>query len=198
MTRFLLACVCGAAFLAVSSPAVVACPGCDQVVKDKEGFCCGKGMAFGINLTSEKLYKTLAGVEMDSTKMKCGLCKKAAETDGKCAHCNVQFAKGKAYKSPVSYALAKGDPIAKEKVAKCKGCLIAHSTDKRCTACDVGFVAQRMFKGVDLYEAARVAFATLTEAAKVAQKCEACAIAMVTDGKCDKCKVSFKNGKKTT
>jgi hypothetical protein len=35
----------------------------------------------------------------------------------------------------------------------------------------------------------------LRDAAKT--KCEGCAIAMVSDGKCDQCKVSFKDGKKT-
>jgi len=33
-------------------------------------------------------------------------------------------------------------------------------------------------------------------AAKTAEKCEACAVAMVTDGNCAACKVSFKDGKK--
>ena len=56
----------------------------------------------------------------------------------------------------------------------------------------------RVFKDKDAYNEGIKARETVRLAAKTAKKCEPCAVAMVTDGSCAMCKVSFKDGKKTT
>ncbi len=172
------------------------CKGCDKVAKEGEGFCCGKGKIFGVELASKKLYTSLAGHKFDLENVKCPGCKAAAESNGRCDHCNVGASGGKFYHSSIAYALAKGAPVSAKKAAMCAGCKTAHADDGFCTGCGVGFVAGRMFKGKEIHGAALAAYKTIGKAVVTAKKCESCAVAMVTDGTCADCKVSFKNGKK--
>ena len=190
-----------ASLLALTAPALAGgCKGCSKVAKSGEGFCCGKGMAFGVEIGSKKLHAALVGNKVDpaqAEKCPCDDCKKAFKTNGKCDKC--KFVAGKLYQSPVSYALAKGTTISAELVAacpkRCGQCKTAHKNNGRCEHCGVGFVAGRMYDNAEDHEAALLAYKTLTKAAKIAKKCVDCAIALVTDGTCEGCNVSFKNGK---
>lgn len=197
MIRNLMVLGCVLAFAGAANPALAGCKGCDKVAKSGEGFCCGKGKIYGVELTSKKLFKALEGHSINKSEMKCAGCKKAAETNGKCEHCNVSITNGKAFHSNVSYVLAKGIPVSAEKAAACGGCKTAHKDNGFCTGCSVGFVAGRLFADKDSYNAAKAALTTLVKAATASTKCAACAVAMVTDGECEHCKVSFKDGKKT-
>lgn len=186
--------------LTAAAPALAdGCKGCQKVATSGEGFCCGKGKAFGVALKSEKLHAALVGQKIDAAmaaKCPCKDCKKALKNNGKCDHC--KLVAGKMYQSSVSYALAKGAPMSAELVVacpeRCKRCKAAFKESGRCDKCGVGFAAGRMYDNAEDYEAALVAYKTLTKAAEVAAKCESCAVAMVTDGKCEHCKVSFKDG----
>lgn len=175
------------------------CKSCTKVAKHGRGFCygCEKGKAFGVDLASKGLYDALVGQPINRERLKCPGCKDAAKTEGRCSHCKVTAANGKFYHSPVASVLAKGTPVSAEKAAACSGCKTAHGEDGFCKECGAGFVGERMFKGEENYKAALVAHKTLTKAASTAKKCEACAVAMVTDGTCEHCKVSFKDGKAT-
>ncbi|MGD2109434.1 MAG: hypothetical protein PVI86_08585 [Phycisphaerae bacterium] len=190
----------GAAVLILAAvPAAQAgCPGCDKIAKTGHGFCCGKGKVFGVSLTSKKLFKSLEGQEIDPSKIHCPGCKKAYKTNGKCEHCNVEVANGKLYHSWVSHSLAVGKQVDAKKAAYCGGCKKAYEENGRCDHCSVGFVAGRMFKDTDMYKHAVAALTTLSKAAEAAGHCESCAIAMVTNGTCEKCNVSFKDGNKET
>lgn len=193
--RNVMVLACALALVGMVSPVKAGCKGCDKVAKSGDGFCCGKGKAFGVELTSKKLYGALAGFKVDKDKIKCAGCKKAAETSGRCDNCKMSMANGKAYHSTVSHSLAKGKLVSAEKAASCGGCKTAHKDSGFCTGCNVGFVASRMFKDKETYEAAKTAFATLVKAATAAKKCVGCAIAMVTDSECKACSINFKGGK---
>lgn len=198
MVRSMLTLVASVVLLASAVPAMAAgCPGCDKVAKAGEGFCCGKGKIYGVQLPSKKLYTALAGHKIDPAKMKCAGCKAAAKTDGRCEHCGVGAADGKMFHSKVSHTLAKGQPMSAEKAKHCSACASAHKNNGFCSGCSAGFVAGRLFVGKASHEAAVEARKILVMAADAAKKCEACAVAMVTDGKCEHCKVSFKDGKAT-
>ena len=195
MIRNVMVMACALALACTASPAIAGCKGCDKVAKSGAGFCCGKGKMFGVELTSKKLYTALAGKTLEKDKIQCEGCKKAAEINGRCEHCKVSIANGKAFRSQVSYSLAKGTPVSADKAASCGGCKIAQKDSGFCTGCSLGFVAGRIFSDQKVYDAAKTAFATLVKAASAATKCVGCAIAMVTDGKCPSCNLSFENGK---
>jgi hypothetical protein len=196
MLRVMSTLVLVTAMLGFAAPATAHdCKGCQAIGKKGDGFCahCGKGKVFGVDLTSQKLYDATAGKEVQIDEMKCAGCKKAAATNGSC--CGKSFAHGKAYHSPVGYTLAKGKPYTEAKAGHCPGCRDAFASHGFCTGCNVGFVAHRLYKDKESHDAALAAHQTLVKAAEISKKCEACAVAMVTNGKCDHCNVSFKDGK---
>lgn len=197
MVRTMLTLVASVALFSAAVPVMAGgCSGCAKIAKGSDGFCCGKGKAFGVRMNSKKLYAALAGHKIEKDAIKCAGCKKAAKTDGRCEHCGVGAADGKFFHSKVSYALAKGKPISTEQAKQCSSCATAHKSNGFCTGCNAGFVAGRMFKGKDNYDAALAAHGTLVKATEASKKCEACAVAMVTDGKCAHCNVTFQDGKK--
>ena len=62
MFRTMFSLLAVAAVVGMSTPALAGgCKGCAKVAKSGDGFCCGKGKAFGVKLSSKKLYAALAG-----------------------------------------------------------------------------------------------------------------------------------------
>lgn len=175
------------------------CKGCERVVTTGEGFCCGKGRSFGVPMTSKRLYAVLVGQKLDAAagaKYPCKECPETLKSHSKCHHKKLMV--GRMYQSPVSYRLAKGTPTPEFYLAAfsppCKSCMSAYKVNGRCDLCCVGFVAGRMYDDAEEHKAALVAYKTLTKAAKFAAQCESCAVAIVTDGRCDGCNASFKDG----
>ncbi|MEE8170493.1 MAG: hypothetical protein V3T70_08095 [Phycisphaerae bacterium] len=173
---------------------------CSTVKEAGNGWCdqCDQGAVYGVRLASAKLYQALTGKEIkDADKIKCGGCKKAAKSDGSCEYdyCNAAFHDGKMYMSAVAHTLASGHRMKTSEI-KCGGCKKAADAKKPgyCSGCDAGFVSGMAFKGKKHFESASAAMTTLKTAAKA--KCTACAVAMVTDGTCKDCKISFKDGEK--
>ena len=175
------------------------CAGATASAESKDKFADGKGQVFGVELSSQKLFDSLTGLSVEEDKIQCPGCSKAYKNQGRCEHCKVFAANGKFYKSPVSYALAKGTPVTAEMMAssshKCPECETAHKENGRCEHCKVSFVAGRLFKSEDAYKVALAAYDLLKRAVKAVSSCEDCAVAMVMDGKCADCKVKFENGK---
>ncbi|MGE3181900.1 MAG: hypothetical protein AB7N71_09735 [Phycisphaerae bacterium] len=172
---------------------------CCEKASANNAWCSGCKVGFfdGEKMTCNNLHTALAGMKVDAAKAQCDGCKKAIASNGTCDHCKVSVADGVAYKSPVAYALMVGTPMEAEKAAAmCKDCGAACKSGGWCSECKVGFVAGRMYKGEEQYKAAKDAHQTLVNAIKACDKCEGCAVAMVTNGTCAQCKVSFENGKK--
>lgn len=181
--------------LAISATAYADCS-C-KIAKTADGWCsdCKLGYIAGVKIKSKQLYTAVEGEPItDKSKVKCNLCKAALEKNATCAHCKVGFVHGTKYRSMAAYHLARGEATDPAKI-KCAGCRAHAETHGWCDGCKMGFVANRAFADKDAYEQARSAHKTLHLAAKASGKCEGCAVAMVTDGTCSACKVSFKDGK---
>ncbi len=164
------------------------------------GWCghCDGGVAFGHHTKSEKLVAALAGHQTKEDGIKCDGCKAAFKNNADCAHCKAGFRPGFEFHSPVSLALAKGEVVDMGAI-QCPRCkTIAEKGKGECTGCKTGMVAGLMFKDKDNIKAARKANKLLAKAVKTADKCEGCAVAMVSDGTCEHCKISFKEGRKVT
>lgn len=204
MRRFVMVLVCVAVVAAWSAPALAAdCKGCAKVKEDGQGFCkaCDKGEIFGLKLKSESLYTTLAGIGEGAdtlAKSSCPDCQKAAKADGFCSHCKVGIVGEKLFTSKFAHTLAKGTPIdqapTSEYVKACPACTKNAEDRGFCKSCSVGIVANRVYKPKTFYESALVAFDVMKKSIKAADDCEKCAVAMLMNGKCDACKVSYKDG----
>ena len=169
---------------------------CDAIKKAGTGWCehCAKGLYMGSEVKVEKVYKTLVG-EPAPKEFKCKDCEAAAKKDGWCEKDKVGFAGGKMYASKFAWDLAKGQKVDAATV-KCEDCkkLIADKKDGYCPKCEGGLVSGLFFKGKEAYDQAAAAAKLVKES--VGAKCEGCAFAMLTDGKCEKCKAEYKDGKK--
>lgn len=168
---------------------------CDKA-KAENAWCghCKTGFFAGQVIKSEGLHKALAGTPAPADA-KCDGCKKAMAANGTCDHCHVAFANKMMYHSMVAHDLAIGTCTA-EKDMKCEACKKNAAGNGWCDACKKGMVGCFAFSDKAAYDKAVTALNTLKEAMKAADKCEGCAVAMVTDGKCAKCNVSYKGGKK--
>ncbi len=157
---------------------------------------CKVGMAFGQKVKSEKLVAALAGHEVKADALKCSGCKIAFKANGTCKQCKIGYRNDLAFHAPVSFTLANGELIDTGKIA-CPVCKTNVDKGKGfCSGCKLGVVAGLMFKDREEFTGASKAEETLAKAIKTAEKCEGCAIAMVSDGTCEQCKVSFKGGEK--
>lgn len=170
---------------------------CKAVTEAKSGFCdsCNKGQIFGEKLTSRKLYEALHGHSVESAKMTCEGCKRASEKNGKCASCKIGFAHGRMYHSPMGHSMAVGESYSAEKSNGCSGCKKAFAKHGFCSGCNVGFVRGLIYRSRSQHHAAARAHEIIHDAITLSKKCEDCALAMVTNSKCEKCNIRFQNGR---
>ncbi len=187
----------------VASPVMAGGECCKAAVKDGQGWCekCKHGEVFGFHLATKKVYDALAGVPISESGMeKSACCAKAIKESGSCSGCKVSFANGRMYRSDMAHDIVLGTPINDAKVAavlaKCEGCTKASESTEGawCDACGGGVVCGRWYTTKESFTAAQKAAKVVSRAIAAAKKCEGCGTAMVTDGTCAACKVSFKDG----
>lgn len=179
------------------------CAGCKKIQESGNGFCdlCGKGMVWGLETSNRMVYDTLASTGLSAEDMKsagCAGCVKAIETSGKCDHCGIFFAGGEVYlcryAHDVAMGKAVGDKAVAEKIKACPECVKKAKDGGYCSKCKAGFVAGRAYESENVFRAAEKALAVIKDSLKDAAKCEYCAQARLLDQKCDKCKISYKDG----
>lgn len=167
-----------------------------STAKVQNGWCgdCKVGYVDAVKVKSHALFDALAGAEVKADEIKCASCKKAHASAGYCPDCRVGYVGKKKYTSRVAYVLAKGERMDPAGIT-CDGCKKNAADHGWCDSCKVGMVGNVAFKDKKAYDEAVEARRILTAAAE--SKCEKCAVAMVTDGECQECKVAYKDGKKT-
>jgi hypothetical protein len=187
-------------FALVAAPVALAGEECCEKAKASNGWCagCKHGYYDSVELKSEKLYNALRG-EPVKGEPKCADCAKALAAGGVCEHCKVAFANQMMYHSMVGYHLARGEHVNAADL-KCPNAkkLVASAGGGWCDGCKAGYVGCEKFTDKTAYEQAARARQVLMAASKASEKCEGCAVAMVTDGRCEACRVTFKDGKPKT
>ena len=78
---------------------------------------------------------------------------------------------------------------------QCPVCRKNATTHGWCARCRVGMVGSVELEGRAAFDAADRALHLLLEANKTATRCESCAAAMVSDGSCPVCGISYRNGR---
>lgn len=137
----------------------------------------------------------------------CSTCKDMEKSgSGWCDHCKMGMVAHIMAKTEKLYKAMKDSSFAKTLASgmevkasdiKCDGCkkMVEGHKDGFCKKCDGGLVMGHFYKGKDGFEKAEHAMKVMMDASKA--RCAGCATAMVSDGKCDHCKVAYKDGKKT-
>jgi hypothetical protein len=187
-----------AALLAVVAAARAECT-C-AVARLANGWCdeCGVGYVGSAKIPSKLLYEELDphGHPFDPAKLRCETCRTAIEEDGFCELHRRGFVGGQAYLTPLAWRLARGthlDPVALE----CPVCRENARSHGWCDACERGMVGHVAIDRRADYEAVAAEYEILLEAIDRASTCEACAVAMVFDGTCPRCGLTYRDGEAT-
>lgn len=129
-------------------------------------------------------------------------CAVERECGGWCAACSVGYAAGRTVRSLVLYeALDMHGHDVDGASLECASCRAALASDGYCARCRRGFSGGRLYLSELSYrmqrgdaEAAREKARFLDQALVEAERCELCAAALVSDGDCPVCRVSFRGG----
>lgn len=187
---------------------LIVCPGstaateckCD-VSKHEGGWCysCKTGYLAGVRIESELLFEVLDahGHHIDPSAIRCNICKEAIKTNSFCDKCRIGWFGKKAYMSRLTYHLTKGETRVVCDI-KCATCREGAAKGGWCKKCHVGMVGNVAIKDKTDFEHAIMAYRRLLIAVQLAKRCEMCAVALMSDGTCTRCKKTYKNGKIVT
>ena len=159
------------------------------------GWCpsCLVGYVAGVKIKSEMLFETIDahGHDILPASFKCPLCQAALRTNGYCSRCRMGFVDQKAYLSPLTYYIATGRVVDRSKLS-CERCRTNSGTRGWCDQCKVGMMGSVAIESRTEFDKAKIEFDRLLRAVRMLAECETCATALMTGGRCTKCKISYK------
>lgn len=168
-----------------------------QSVRNTGGWCkaCKVGYVAGVKIESALVFEALDahGHDIDPDSIECPSCQRVLKTDGFCEHCRMGFVHGKAYMSRLTYHVAKGRIKDVDKIA-CPKCRKNAKSIGWCKACHVGMMGPVAIENEADFQRAKEAYTILRKAIEATKRCEICAAAIVTDGRCPKCNIRYKGG----
>ncbi len=179
------------------SPESEACT-CSEAERTN-GWCRRHGIGYvaAVPIRSARLYDVLDahGHAVDLSTFECESCKRAIATGGFCEEDRVGFVGKLAYFSRLTYELARGERTDPGSLS-CPVCT-RHDAEGPgwCETCKRGMVGHVAIRDKQAYEAAARAVAILRAAVEASERCEHCAVAIVTDTKCPYCRITYKDGK---
>lgn len=169
-----------------------------EIAKLKGGWCtkCQTGYLAGVRIKSEFLFEVLDahGHDIDLKAIRCERCRQARKSNGFCDRCRIGWIDNKAYMSRLTYHLTKGEA----KVVADMKCPICRRNAARggwCEKCRLGMVGSVAIKERSDFDHALEAYRRLLDAVQLSKRCEMCAVALMSDGLCTRCKIQYKNGK---
>lgn len=158
---------------------------------------CKVGYVAGVRIESALLYEEIDahGHDIDPAKIECPSCQKALAQDGYCEKCRMGFVRRQAYLSRLTYFVAKGETRDPATIS-CKTCRKNAESHGWCDECAVGMVGNVALKRREDFEPAARAYDVLRAAVSTLKRCETCAVAMILDGRCPTCRISYRDGAK--
>ena len=154
------------------------------------------GYVGGLPLRSKMLWETMDahGHELDLTTFQCTNCKQAIRTGGFCELHRIGFVHDLAYFSRLTYELARGEAIDPAKL-DCPVCRRNAATHGWCDEHRVGLAGDIAIRDRAAWERVAAELELLERASATAERCEYCAVAMVTDTRCPFCRVEYRDGR---
>jgi len=166
--------------------------------RESHGWCDTHDVGYvaSIEIRSRLLYETLDahGHQLDLGTFECASCRSAIATSGFCAEHRVGFVNGLAYFSRLTYELARGERCDAATIS-CAVCRKHAEGSGWCEEHRLGMIGRVAIRDRAAFEHAAAALEVLQAANREAARCEHCAMAIVTDGWCPLCRISYKNGK---
>ena len=165
--------------------------------KGMSGWCERHGVGYvgDVKIRSWLLYETMDahGHTIDMANFQCLECLEAFDSDGFCEEHKIGFVGKKAYFSRLTFELARAEKRDPTKIV-CPVCRKNARGHGWCEAHQIGMVGNLAIKGRERYQHAAKAIAVLEIANKTSERCEHCAMAIVTDSRCPFHKITYKDG----
>ena len=161
------------------------------------GWCDRHGIGYvaDVEIRSSFLYETMDahGHPIEIDNLQGPECRKAFHPDGFCEADKIGFVGKKAYFSRLTFELARADTIEPGKIA-CSACRKNARGHGWCEAHQLGMVNNLAIRGRERYAHVLKAIEILEIASKASERCEHCAVAIVTDSRCPFHKITYKDG----
>lgn len=168
-----------------------------ETVKRTDGWCeiCNVGYLAGIKIESAMFFDLLDahGHQIDPSTLACDNCKTLYPAHGFCPSCKVGFVNKQLYFSKLTYYLARGEVNGPEPLA-CATCLKNTEKSGWCDVCKRGMVGQRSYRIREEFEEAADLRMILVDAIPLAKRCLSCALSLINNGTCLKCRKTFQDG----
>lgn len=178
-----------------ADPDKCTCP----TAKIHNGWCarCKVGYAASVKVPSALLFEAIDahGHDIDAASLRCSTCRAASKSSGFCNACRIGFVNGLAYLSRLTYLLAKGK-VTDPATYNCPTCRGHSARFGWCRQCRRGMVGHFAYTDRTVFEEAVREVQRLRSAIAKLKDCELCAIAMITDARCPKCNIHYKEGKR--
>ncbi len=157
------------------------------------GWCrrCAVGYVGGVTIKSWLLFDYLDahGHDIQPASLQCAGCQEALRNDGYCPRCRWGFVQKRLYFSRLTYCLGRGQVQAPAGLS-CEACRQAAATAGWCERCAIGRIGPVTYTDRADYDAARVEYQRLLRAVEIADRCEFCALALLSGIPCVKCEAT--------
>jgi len=165
--------------------------------KGMSGWCERHGIGYvgDVTIRSWLLYEMMDahGHQIGALTLQCPACQKAQASDGYCEEHKIGFFGNKAYFSRLTYELARAQSTDPTKIV-CRVCRKNARGHGWCETHQIGMVGNLAIKGKESYQHAAKAIEILEIASKTSERCEQCALAIVTDSQCPFHRITYKDG----
>jgi len=162
------------------------------------GWCERHGIGYvgSVKIRSYLLYEIMDahGHTVDYDNLQCPACRKAMNEAGFCEEHRVGWVGRKAYFSRLTYELARAEKRDITTIT-CPVCWKNADDHGWCDAHQVGMVRDLAIPGRERWDQVAKAIGILEIAEKASERCEQCAMAIVTDSRCPFHRITYKDGR---
>ena len=155
----------------------------------------GIGYVADVKIRSWLLYEQMDahGHAIDMTLFPCPVCRNAYASEGYCEEHKIGFVAKQAYFSRLTFELARAAKTDPRTIA-CPVCRKNSRGHGWCAKHQIGMVNDFAIQGRERYDQVAKAIDILGAAERVSERCEHCALAIVTDSRCPFHKITYKDG----
>jgi hypothetical protein len=133
------------------------------------------------------------GHSVDPGGIRCSDCLTAFVNDGYCPRSQIGYVDGRAYVSRLSYLLIKDGERIEPNSLTCSTCRAHVREAGWCDRCRRGVVGWVAVRNRSDFQEIMMHWERLTEAIRIASRCDLCGIAYFTHGRCSRCRIDYKN-----
>jgi hypothetical protein len=161
------------------------------------GWCARHGVGYvaDVKIRSFLLYEMMDahGHTIGVRTFPCPACQEALDSEGFCDEHRMGFVGGQAYFSRLTFELARAQSTDLTKIV-CPVCRKNARGHGWCEAHQTGMVGNFAITDRRRYQDVAKAIDILEIASKISERCEHCALAIVTDSRCPFHKITYKDG----